>query len=162
MQLQKPEQVKLVLKIISVFIIVIAAAMIVLSAITLAGGTMLGSLGLEPVPEAPEDQAVQQLAFGIGAMAIVFGIFMLLVGVFDLITGILGFRGAKGNPDSARKAKVMGTIALVFVAAVNGHLIVSSPTFGTICSAIVSVGIQFSFVQLSHQVQQNSAIQTGV
>lgn len=161
MDSKQTQQERLVLKILSIFIIVIAVAMIVFSAITLTGGTMLGSVGLEPIPEAEEDQAVQQMVFGIGAMAIFLGVWMLLVGIFDLITGIFGYRGAKGNPRSAGKAKVMGIIALVFVTAVNIHMVVSSPDFYTICSAIVSIGIQFSFVQMSYKMQHKSDIQAN-
>lgn len=160
MESKQTQQERLILKILSISIIVLSVIMIVFSAVTLAGGTMLSSVGLEPIPEAEDDQAAQQMVFGIGAMAILLGVWMLLVGVFDLITGIFGFRGAKGNARSAGRAKVMGIIALVFVTAMNIHIIVSSPTFMTICSSIVSIGIQFSFVQMSYKMQHAGDIQT--
>lgn len=152
-------QTRSLLKLLSVFLIVIAVLMVVLSILTMTGGTMLSSLGLQATPETPDDQATQEMVFGFGVMAIVFGVIILLVGIFELCTGILGFRGAQGNPRSAGKAKVMGAIAMVFVVLINGHTILNNPSFGTICSAIVGISIQYSFVWSAHKVQmENGAL----
>ena len=160
METNQMQQTRLILKILSILIIVMSVVMIVFSALSLTGGTMLSSLGMQPTPEAEADQATQEMAFGMGVLAIVFGVILLIAGIFDLITGIMGYKGAKGNPRSAGKAKVMGAIIVLFVTAYNVYLIANNPSAVAIASAMSGIALQCWFVQAAYKVQRENAAMT--
>ena len=91
---------------------------------------------------------------GIGFIGIILGVIALLEGIFNLITGIMGFRGAKGEPRCAGKAKVMGFISLVVIAAINVSAMWNSFTLANVLSAVVAIGLQVLFVYYAGKVQQ--------
>ena len=144
------------LKVFSILLIVLGVLTIVFSALSLTGGTMLGTLAQQPVPEASEDQAVQQVAVVMGAVALVLGIVMLVVGIFDLIAGIMGYRAAKGSDRCAKVAKVMGVISLLCTTAMGIYMIINNPNISTIASVLAGVGVSFCFVYGISEIQKES------
>ena len=148
---------KKAMKIISVCFIIMAVLTIIFSAISLGGGSFVGTTGLTNEAVTEEDQTIQTLAVVYGGAMVVLGIIMLIVGIYDLFVGIMGVRAAKGDVKAAGKAKVMGIISLVLVVLNNGFSLYSSLTWQTVCSAVLGIGIQLAFVVIASKLQHEEA-----
>ncbi|MDD3336226.1 MAG: hypothetical protein PHI98_12035 [Eubacteriales bacterium] len=146
-----------VFKVMSIIVIIFAVITMILSAVSLAGGIMLGSASLTQPTLTEEEESIAALAFGMGALAIVMGVIALLQGLFNLLTGIMGVRGANGEPRCAGKAKVMGIISLVVAIVVNVYSLWGSVTFSSVCYALFAIALQLIFVYYASKLQREDA-----
>ena len=139
------------LKVLSILMIIGAVLSVVLSALMLAGGSFLSSVGLNVI--GTEAENVSDAAVVLGVLTIVIAVLLIICAIFELITGIFGVRGANGTPSCAGKAKVLGIITLALTLVSNVMMLRSDASAKNIISTIVSLALQGLFVYAAHRVQ---------
>ena len=135
---------KSILKVLGIIDIVMGVLVLLLSTLTLAGGSLLAS-GAVPLDQVEAGAS--------GSLVLVAGGSMLLLGGFSLAEGILSRRAAN-DPSKAQPAFVFAIISLVF-ASVN--LIWAIVGGGSPVSGIVSVGINVLLVMAANTLRKEGA-----